>query len=42
MGSIFRRSLTSSYTVLCYPVLKGKLLPESGKIRMKEYFKVSV
>jgi hypothetical protein len=27
---------------LCYPTLKDKLLPESGKIRMKECLKVSI
>jgi hypothetical protein len=42
MGSIFHRSLTSLYTALYYPISQDKGLPESGKVRMKEYFKVSV
>jgi hypothetical protein len=26
------------YIALCYPCLQDKELPESGKVRMKEYF----
>jgi hypothetical protein len=26
------------YIALCYPILQDKGLPESGKVRMKEYF----
>jgi hypothetical protein len=31
-----------TYIALCYSTLKDKGLPESGNIRMKECFKVSV
>jgi hypothetical protein len=30
------------YIALYYPTLQDKRLPESGKVRMKEYFWVSV
>jgi hypothetical protein len=45
MEPTFHRSLISYvyyYLALYYPTSKDKLLPESGKIRMKECFKVSI
>jgi hypothetical protein len=30
--------LLTTYIALCYPTLQEKRLPESGKVRMNEYF----
>jgi hypothetical protein len=38
MESTFIDPSLPTYIALCYPNLQDKGLPESGKVRMKEYF----
>jgi hypothetical protein len=38
MESTFVDPLLPTYIALCYPTLQDKGLPESDKVRTKEYF----